>query len=374
MQPIVLVDSNALHGLKAFSNSDFKKLLALSKSKHIRLVVPEVVVHELSRQAAKEFNDKLSSLRNAHSGVEGTIGHAQAIGLPVAPPVATFDAPPPTTRAIFFDSMTAFFHNANAETPTYSAVSVTDLLGRDLDNRKPFTDSGKGFRDALIWMTIKDLCDALTADGVPIIFVTNNHTDFCAGPGRQLHSHLRDEIDPGQPFDVVTDLNALLNHALIEPLTAEVRTRDRALTQNRVEQLVDNVLSGLIEQDLEPTIGVYEGNGLTSIPIDTRLSDTAFDEITPDNTSIAHDVFRTGGPDEFTIRVTVEADCSIEGFIDKSEYLVSEDDSFGYVEEWNDHVMRASEQHRLRFTLSADFTPRTIDDVELTVEGAQGIA
>lgn len=373
MKPVIIIDANALHGLKAFTKPHFKTVLALARTNHVRLVIPEVVLHELSRQGSKEFNGKHSTLRNAVQGFNDVISDAGAIGVTVAPAVAASTAPPPTSRPEFFDAMTAFLHSRKAETPAYPEMSVEELLARDLDYRKPFSESGKGFRDALIWATIRNVCNSLTAPGVAVIFVTKNYTDFCVGQGKSLHSHLRDEIAPEQPFDVVEDLAGLLEHAEIKPLTESLQVLDQTFTQKRLEGLVDDALSDLGGHDLEGSIGVYEGDGFTSIPIDSELSDTAFDEIIPDNETIEHNVFLTGDADEMTIRVTVDADCSIEGFIDKVDYF-AHGTGFTYLEDWNSHTMRASEPHRIRFTLSADFTKATLKDVQLSVDEAEEVA
>ena len=57
--------------------------------------------------------------------------------------------------------------------PVHEDLDIEALLVRDLQRRKPFDDSGKGFRDALVWETLKAVVLASEA-GDTIIFVTNN--------------------------------------------------------------------------------------------------------------------------------------------------------------------------------------------------------
>ena len=59
-------------------------------------------------------------------------------------------------------------------------VSHADLVERDLSSRKPFSPTGKGYRDALIWESVVELCTDLT-DADTLIFVTDNKSDFCHG-------------------------------------------------------------------------------------------------------------------------------------------------------------------------------------------------
>ncbi|QSZ54343.1 PIN domain-containing protein [Paenarthrobacter sp. AT5] len=374
MKPIVIVDANALHGLRAFSNPDVKSVLTLSKMNLIRAIIPRVVVQELSRQGAKEFNDRCSSLRNAVKSFNDTIGDAQTFGLLVSPAEVRSEGPAPIGRAAFSDAMIAYLHGQKVETPCYPDLAVADLLARDLDHRKPFTEGGKGFRDALIWETIREVCNEVTIPGRAVVFTTKNYKDFCAGKDMSLHSQLRDEIDPNLPFHVVEDLGALLAHREISPLIDSLRVFDQAFTTDRLEKLVDDALIALDGQDLEPTIGVYEGDGYTTIPINTGLSDAAFDGVAPKNGTIKHEVFRTGDADEMTLRVTVDAECGIEGFIDKTEYYAQNTDSYSYYEDWNRHVIRASKLYGIRFVLSGDFTESTIDSVKLSVDGAEEVA
>lgn len=61
----------------------------------------------------------------------------------------------------------------------YPQVRHEELVRRDLDRRKPFSQRG-GYRDALIW---KSLLELLKANPAPVWFVTNNSKDFGSGPG-----------------------------------------------------------------------------------------------------------------------------------------------------------------------------------------------
>jgi PIN domain len=54
-------------------------------------------------------------------------------------------------------------------------VSHADLVARDLAEKKPFAASGKGYRDALIWLSFLEVLDGTTTRAV---LVTNNTSDF----------------------------------------------------------------------------------------------------------------------------------------------------------------------------------------------------
>lgn len=81
MKPVVVIDTNALHGGKPFTRSDTAVLLMLAKTDRIRLVVPDVVLHELSRQWADslaENSAKVVTAVNASNGIMSEVSMQRA--------------------------------------------------------------------------------------------------------------------------------------------------------------------------------------------------------------------------------------------------------------------------------------------------------
>ena len=76
----------------------------------------------------------------------------------------------------------------------YPSTSHQELVKRDLARKKPFQESGKGYRDALIWESVKSICDKPTSlfDMPKIIFVNKNHKDFCEDS--ILHPDLKSDL------------------------------------------------------------------------------------------------------------------------------------------------------------------------------------
>ena len=85
--------------------------------------------------------------------------------------------------------------------PTHEDIPQQDLLSRSLSRRQPFKESGRGYRDALIWEVI--LRKVVTRDHVTFL-VTTNHKDFAKDKDYELHRDLiRDLEDKGLPPDGV---------------------------------------------------------------------------------------------------------------------------------------------------------------------------
>lgn len=362
MTPVVILDSNALHGRKPLSRADVLELLELSRSGYIRLVVPDVVLHEISRQWAERLDKSATDLKIALKAVNSALADVDFVEHELV--VTSHD------RSIFYDFARGHLLARRVEVPTVPEISVSDLLVKDLDVRKPFGRDGKGFRDALIWETVRALCGAQGDAATQVLFVTNNHADFCLPKSRDLHPDLRQDLPESMLFEIISSLHELKAHAAIEPLRDQLRVIRATFTTERVEELVDAAVADLYGADVEQVLGEYAGSGLYSIPITSVLEAPQFDEILFDNSSIASEIFRSGD-EELTIRVVVDCDVTLTGFMDKSNYYMSDEGQVAMLEDWNSHVFRAADSLRVRFTLSAEFDEAVIEEVVLTVDEAE---
>ena len=359
----MILDSTALHGRRPFSRVDSALLIELARTERIRLVIPDVVLRELARQWARDLTDAARRLEAVQAEINGILLDVEAEAVPLA-------APPALDRAIFYDSTVALLTNKGVEVAPCPSVSVNDLLERDLAERKPFASSGKGFRDALIWESVKAVIARLSPP-TPVILVTNNADDFCVSrKDYTLHPDLQAEIAKLEHFEVVPLLRTLMEHAAIKPLADLLRVLTATFTSDHVTGLVFKALRELEGAVPEPDFDVFDDRPHTS-PLGTPLRDAVFDRIFPDPVTIESEVYRTGDDGELTLTVRVDADCLLEGFIDRSDWSPN---GYGYYEDWSRNVLRVREwPRRARFTLSGTFTETTIAELELSVEVAEEI-
>ncbi|MCH8560292.1 PIN domain-containing protein [Nesterenkonia sp. DZ6] len=365
MKPLVFLDTTALYGTGGFTSSAVKQVFALSSARLVHLVVPDVVILELGRQWKKSFDQKRLKLMNATSGFNMVTQMAGAQNVAVVPP--------DLDSTDFYRGMKRRLLKESVEIATYSKLSIEDLLSRDLEGRKPFSESGRGFRDALIWESIRTYCSTSGHASGPAIFVTANHTDFCEEQGGPLHSELRSELKGSQGLEVVDSLQSLLSHQKIRPLAEILRVVDKTLTDARLSELLDRALEQLQGLDVEATLGLYDGDGLITNPIETVLDGPSFAEIVMDDATIEFHTFDAGEPGTTTIRVTVEADCVLEGYIYKSDVSLYELDSVAILGDWSSHMLQATETRRVQFTLGTDFPTGRIEDGMLAVEVVEDI-
>lgn len=251
----------------------------------------------------------------------------------------------------------------------YPSIQHRELVKRDLARKKPFQESGKGYRDALIWESIKNICEKTVAlfDVPQIIFINKNHRDFCEDS--ILHPDLKNDliskgidenyvrviedidifvkeyIKPKQKIlrDILDELNINKQHNKID-LNIEVENRTIGFLLYRQ---FDYEESPFKEQFENPLVG---GIGKVSFKvIDVRQISEA----------------------EILIELTIEAECEFDFYIFKADVMCMEKNELPNIwdNDWNKHYMAASDTAlvKLKMSLIVDtkFSKITSDDIEI---------
>jgi len=145
----------------------------------------------------------------------------------------------------------------------YSGISHAVLVERVLKRRKPFGESGKGYRDALIWLSLLKYLEE-TKCSEEIIFVTENKSDFfdSKSPTTAFHPDLLEDLKSlGVPvnikpysalFDFVQTINKdehAIDHTKAEELFGEYWEEEalaylEAVPREVVSQLLSSVAIG----------------------------------------------------------------------------------------------------------------------------------
>jgi pimeloyl-ACP methyl ester carboxylesterase len=86
----------------------------------------------------------------------------------------------------------------------YPDVSHRDVARRAIERRRPFDEKGRGYRDTLVWHTVRDV---ILASETPILLISGDG-DF-RGPTGQVHKHLAADLDPNGGSEMVTLLQSL---------------------------------------------------------------------------------------------------------------------------------------------------------------------
>jgi hypothetical protein len=184
----VVLDASPLLNDRPLSKATTSALLGAAKRKELLVVVPRAVVEEV-----------VNAARGSFKNADREIGKANDIlrqQLREPPEAARLDVDKVTE--IFREHFEGTLVEYNVVIAEHADVEHNEVLERDLAGRKPFDESGRGYRDALIWSVLK------TIDADAVIFVTSNTKDFCdQADHARLHEELRDEVDDADRFTVV---------------------------------------------------------------------------------------------------------------------------------------------------------------------------
>lgn len=228
-----------------------------------------------------------------------------------------------------------------------------EILARDLGRQRPFQNSGKGYRDTLIWETILRSVASKTSK---TYFITNNSHDFADLNKKCLHADLiNDLIKNDLPKDCVILCNSLSDfvNTHIKPITESEKCAYPELLKGEYKNFhisnwfetrresIGNAIQrsiNLLDSELkyleDPSISFVEDPGVIEVRDLYEL----------DGTHIYMDVFAI-------------AMVSIDGFILKSDYDSANEvhDLEVWDSEWNNYSMLASINIKLPLSIALSF-------------------
>lgn len=249
------------------------------------------------------------------------------------------------------------------EIAAYPDVSPKDLVVASYQGRKPFKDSGEGYKDSLIFRTILSMIDG--ADD-SVWFLTANSKDFC-GEGGHLHPDLQAEL-PANREVIILHSAKDFNEQHIIPLLEEL---DEIVTQIRNEEFdgfdLETETWKCLEDQLILQSLTYESiqdlpYGFNDGPTVTGIGDHEVDELSVNRLSNNLLLIKLNGG------IFLET----TGFMEKSDwYSIPDYDrgSFSIDEsEWNEWVMMVSATLYFHFEMSVVFDEKSRDVDAVTVE------
>lgn len=257
----------------------------------------------------------------------------------------------------------------NVKIIPYPSISHQELVKRDLARKKPFQESGKGYRDALIWESIKSICDKSTSllDMPKIIFVNKNHKDFCEDG--VLHLDLKsDLVDNGIDKNyvrVVEDIDIFVKEfikpkqeilrGILDVLNAD-KQFNRINLNIEVENRITNFLSyRQFDYEESPFGQEFESPSVVGI------EEASFEVI---------DV-RQISECEILVELTIDVECEFDFYIFKSDAICVDEAELPTIwdNDWNKHYMAASDTAKVKLKMSlivnSEFSEILSDDMEI---------
>lgn len=242
----IVLDTNQLHGDYLLESPQFSTLHDGLRQAGDELCVPEVVVKEITRKFMQAYAGAISGQKKVNR-VAGLVGNEQ-------PELVSVDIAEKKYSHLLADRL----KQLSARVLDVPNVGVGSLLDRDLAERRPFDNKGRGLRDTLIWESIlKDLED----HEEDVVLITNDAGFTSRGTEKgtqtELHGDLADDLEAAghnrtrvKVFKTIQDFNSEVFSRLPEKIYAE----DDALEGTFVEALDPDQMRDQFTGDIEDEI------------------------------------------------------------------------------------------------------------------------
>jgi hypothetical protein len=346
----VVVDTNALMRDYLLIEANMQTFLQGCHRCHIPACVPETVVDELCANYEREINRQKSTLHTAARKLSMMGVKADETDFNVKEEAQKY------RRHVH-----QMFDYYGVTVAPYPSLSPKALVDASYSGKKPFKESGEGFKDFIIFETIKAVAAQHDGDGA---FVTSNKKDFC-GPNGELHPDLQSALQRQLTiYDNIYDFNAAV-------LTPQLEVLDDIVERIRKGEFDGfNLNETLTACFITELCDKYRRVDVPSSLIEDTTVSSVYTPSTRDLT-----VNRLG-ENKLLLGLTGEVELELSGFVPKIElYALSEDDlekenisvdDF----EWNDYVASVSTTVEFDFSMTVIFdeSKRQIDSVSIDLQ------
>lgn len=189
-------DTCALHDDLSMTGLASRTVLQQATQGKFGVVIPQVVLVEMANKARIRIEAATEKMMKGGFSLK-KLGVANG----VRPPEHT------ALTKQFTDELRTRLGSAGAVIAPIPKADHRDLVARSVLGRKPFRESGVGYRDALIWLNVLE-----AAESDDVVFVSGNTNDFADDFG-ELHPHLKGDLaTAGCPNSVtlVTSLESFI--------------------------------------------------------------------------------------------------------------------------------------------------------------------
>lgn len=356
----IIIDTNVIH-------LDFKlnkaRIVTLCNTSTIlghEIFIPEVVIDEIVKQYDEKAEEYINSFNKALKKLSE---------LSTSPITQT-----PIDAKGFISNYRNELNNRIKQLGIgiipYPNTGHKIMVARELGKKKPFKDSTKGYRDALIWDSVMEHTQKYSSN-CGIIFLTANTKDFADKDKKDLHTDLiADCISNGIPttsIRLVTDIQNFIDNEIILRST-ELKENFNQLQQDGglgdidfiqliqdyiSKDMLDNLISSN-DFDSYPGYapGLYENPEISSI----------------EKISCSFNTIREISSDTILIQSEVSVQVDLDCFIFRADLPLIDDSKFPTIidYEWNDHYVLASDSatFKFQFNILTDTNFKNVKSIE----------
>jgi hypothetical protein len=331
----IYIDTNIIFSESFFRSPWVRSFLKACDILQISVVIPDVVLDEVKGNFPKTLTERVKVFQKAEKEL------ARLIDLSSKP----FDVS--SMSQDYSDFLDGLLDEHGVIVAPYPEISAKQVITKSYECAKPFKEGGEGYKDYLVWETIKShILEASST--APNIFITNNVKDFCKTEGsdkNSLHQDLAAQIAPNhlRP-SIQLSLKAVLD-AEVMPLLQGLELEDiPSLGQPDIEHITNTLLLDDLPQ--------RTAFGIEGVPFSNDVSISSVGEAKIESVNLAK------ADDQIVINICGTVEIEVDGFMDKFDVYDAEEMSNVSVwdHSWNDHVAAVSTSVETPFEMSVFYS------------------
>jgi predicted nucleic acid-binding protein len=182
----IIFDSNIYRGDFLLRSNDFDVLLDYLERTNSSIYLPQIILDEIIELYKRALKDRISIVSKAYNNLKLVLTDESIVVLH-----QTIDESAESDR--YVDYVKRKFKLSDKNILPLKETYLTEVTRRAIQREKPCGEDGQGFRDTIIWLTLKDFC--LKTKEHQITFISNNDKDFANAEKTELHETLMKECD-----------------------------------------------------------------------------------------------------------------------------------------------------------------------------------
>jgi len=182
----IILDSNIYRSDFLLRSNDFHVLLDYLGRTDSSIYFPQIILDEIRELHKRSLKERISNANKACNNLKLLLTDESLVT--VQYPI---DENAETDRYIEYVKKKFKLSERHIIKPKDNYFA--EVTRRAVQREKPCGDEGQGFRDTIIWLTLKDFC--VNSKEKQITFISNNDKDFANSDKTELHDTLKQECD-----------------------------------------------------------------------------------------------------------------------------------------------------------------------------------
>ena len=354
----IIIDTCILYEDFRLTKTKMRELCEIAKMTGDTVLLPKVVIeetknkyHEMLIAARNKISKDLSDVKRLTDSIHTTTFDSGYVEKEFANYLLAFDAQ---------------MLKLGIKSIPVPDISHETLMMKAILKKKPFSESGNGYRDALIWESIKNFyIDLKSSSDLPIVFITSNPTDFCEKGS--IHPDLQSEL---KELDLAIDKVIFMNS--IEDFINRFYRDKLEILDLKMKFIEGSTETDSLKIEIEKDVFKFlefRSFDIEELPLPQEYENPTVSSIYEDY-EYTFKEFKKLSDSEIIISLTIEVTCELDVFIFKSDYLVMDEDTAPTIwdSDWNNHYFACSTETKIELDISLTIDKDTYEIISNDID------